>query len=125
MKELRLLILTPVETLLETGPLQRVLVQLADDAPLAIYPGHAPLIAETVTAPVRYTDEEGAQHLMEVEAGVLRILEGEVSLFTPGFVGREVTVADEGAQTFERLARALLESLRAQPEPRLENHAAG
>ena len=115
---LRLIVLTPVETLLEASNVQRVRVELADNLPLVIYPRHASLVAETIAAPLEYADEAG-QHSLNLEAGVLKILSGEVILFTPGSGALQVTESAEGeeeTERFDRLARTLMESLGAGPE---------
>ncbi len=115
---LQLIVLTPAQTLLEASNVQWLKVELADVLPLAIYPGHAPLVAETVAGPFAYADEAG-EHTLNLEAGVLKVLSGAVTLFTPGSgelqvpeVGEEVEVAER----FDRLARTLMESLGAGPE---------
>jgi len=51
---LRLTVLTPAETLLEVEGVKWVRVQLADGGGISIWPGHAPLLAETVAAALHY-----------------------------------------------------------------------
>ena len=51
---MRLTVLTPAETLLEVEGVKWVRVQLADGGRISIWPGHAPLLAETVAAALRY-----------------------------------------------------------------------
>ena len=117
-ERLQLTVLTPAETLLEASGVQRIRVELADALPLVIYPGHAPLVAETVAGPLEYTTEAG-RHTLNIEAGVLKILSGAVTLFTPGsgeLQLPEVEDETEEAERFDRLARALMESLDAGPE---------
>ena len=53
---MRLTVLTPAETLLEVEGVKWVRVQLADGGGISIWPGHAPLLAETVAAELRYAD---------------------------------------------------------------------
>lgn len=79
----RLVVRTPAETLLEAQGVTWLQVQLADGGPLTILPGHAPLLAETVTAPLRYTDPVG-EHSVVVGAGLLHIARGEVRVYTTG-----------------------------------------
>ena len=69
---MHLQILTPAEALLEVEEAQRIHVRLADGTGLSIYPGHAPLLAETVTAPVRYVDASG-EHEFDAEGGILEV----------------------------------------------------
>lgn len=106
---------TPGETILETEDVRWVQAQLADGGGIGIRPGHAPLLAETVTAPLRYADGEG-EHILDLEAGILQIELGSVTVYTSGRArGARSQEAPEGAH-FDRLARALLAALKAQPE---------
>jgi F0F1-type ATP synthase epsilon subunit len=119
----RLQVLTPAETLLEVEEAGRVHVRLADGTGLSIYPGHAPLLAETVTAPVRYADESG-EHTFDVEAGILQVEDRNVMVFTSGKpeaaeTPRPSAVAQE--KQFERLARELQDRLQTEPENLLDS----
>lgn len=79
----RLVVRTPAETVLEARDITWLQVQLADGGPITILPGHAPLVAETVTAPLRYVDGAG-EHSVVLNAGLLRITRGEVIVYTTG-----------------------------------------
>lgn len=121
-RSLRLQILNPAETLLEVEEAKWVHLRLADGTGLSIYPGHAPLLAETVNAPLRYADESG-EHVFDVEAGILEVDDRGVMVFTSGKPEaaespRPPAVAEE--KRFERLARELQEKLQAEPERLLE-----
>ncbi|MGC9332581.1 MAG: hypothetical protein ACP5JJ_00415, partial [Anaerolineae bacterium] len=96
-----------------------VQVQIADGGSIGIRPGHAPLVAQTVTAPVRYADDIG-EHSIEVERGILQIHRQGVSVFTTGSpAGPYEKMAPEGAeQRFDRLAQALLTALQASADHR-------
>ena len=59
----RLTVLTPEQTLLDVQRVAWVQVQLADGGPIGVYPGHAPLLAETTAAPLRYQDPSGEHAL--------------------------------------------------------------
>lgn len=59
--------------------------RLADGGPIGIYPGHAPLLAETITAPLRYADGSG-EHMLHLEAGILQVDDEGVTIFTSGLV---------------------------------------
>jgi F0F1-type ATP synthase epsilon subunit len=78
---LRVRIMTPGETVLDVADVHWVQARLADGADLGIWPGHGPLLAETVDAPLRYQDEAGA-HSVWVKAGVLYITPGIVTIYT-------------------------------------------
>ena len=106
-KGLRLQVLTPAETLLDVAEVSWVHLQLADGLGISIYPGHAPLLAETATAPLRYADSTG-EHTLDLEAGILEVSgAGEVVLFTSGLAQAQ---GIPGSPRFERLTKALLGS---------------
>ncbi|MEA3377067.1 MAG: hypothetical protein U9R72_12815 [Chloroflexota bacterium] len=122
-RPLRLRVLTPAETLLRVERAEWVHVRLTDGTGLTVYPGHAPLLAETVTASLRYADDSG-EHTFDVEAGILQIEDGDVMIFTSGRpeaaeVPKPSAVAEE--KHFERLARELRDTVEREPETLLEN----
>lgn len=106
---LRLVVLTPVSTLLDAGDVKWVQLRLADGAGIGIFPGHAPLLAETVAAPLRYADANG-EHILNVDAGILRVANAAVTLFTSGLRDQVAALSpwdmDEKPH-FERLFHAL------------------
>ncbi|HDQ73318.1 MAG TPA: F0F1 ATP synthase subunit epsilon [Chloroflexi bacterium] len=117
---LHLNVLTPTKTICDVEDVQHVHVHLSDGYPIGIYPGHAPLLAETVAGPLRYTDDSEDEHTINLAAGILHvdtnvvhILIGEETMET------EEEIPDEAeAQTpleekprFERLAQAMLIAL--------------
>jgi F-type H+-transporting ATPase subunit epsilon len=127
---LRLTVLTPAETLLDVEEVAWAQVRLADGGGIGIYPGHAPLLAETVSAPLRYADRSG-EHTLDLEAGILQVDRGGVTVLTSGVsqtsedsdeLGRAVsqpseTLAEvsEGAH-FDRLLQELLATVQACPQ---------
>ena len=116
---LRLTVLSPVKTLLDVADVAWLQVRLADGAGLGIYPGHAPLIAETISAPLRYATAEGEQQL-ELAAGILHITLERVWLLTAGATAElapSASEADSELARFDRLAGALLTTLDAAPAP--------
>ena len=117
----KLRVVNPVETLLEVSEARRVHLRLADGTGLSIYPGHAPLLAETVTSQLQYTDDDG-EHVYNVEAGILQVADGEVTIFTAGESEAETTpkasaVSEE--REFERLARELQARLEGETDSAL------
>ncbi len=136
-----LIVLTPGETLLDVTGVTRIQVQLADSGGLGIYPGHAPLLAETVTAPLTYWDSDG-EHSLEVNAGILHIRGTQVSIFTSGLTRSRDTLPERFASAaaevatgqtaevvaeqmtldleFDRLAQELIARMRVQPEDAIE-----
>ncbi len=121
-KSFHLTVLTPERALLEAGEVTQVHAQLADGAPIGIYPGHAPLLAETVAAPLHYTDPSG-EHTIDLGAGILQVSEAGVTVFADSAKpceGLKPSQGSEGDEHFDRLARDLLAKLNAQPDDVLD-----
>lgn len=101
--------ITPAETLLDLPAVAWVQVELVDGS-LGIRPGHAPLLGRTKRGPVRYGLPDGAEQVIEVEAGLLQIGRQEVTIFCSGLGAAEqsdvLPVAD--GLRFERLLGVLL-----------------
>lgn len=112
---LHLNIRTPAAHLYEIIAVQWIELQLADGGGIGIWPGHAPLLAETVTGPLRYVDEAGEQ-AVGLAAGILLITaEGQVTIFTSGLaevdeVQRPLPPEedDQEQKRYGRLVRTLL-----------------
>ena len=77
---LRLRVITPVETVVKAEDVAWVRVTLADEGGLGIYPGHAPLLAETLAGPLRYADAAG-EHILDLVAGILSVQDDAVTVF--------------------------------------------
>ncbi len=117
-KTFELSVLNPAEMLLEVGEARWVHLRLVDGTGITIYPGHAPLLAETITAPLRYADEAG-EHVFNAEAGILQVERERVTVLTSGQCEAETTprtstVSEE--RRFERLARELWGKLETEPD---------
>lgn len=108
LKPLRLEIITPEKKLLGADSVLWVKAELVDGS-IGIHPGHAPLIAETVTSPLIYADKEG-EHQIDLQAGILEIHEGVVSVLTRIQSGEDAE-KDEGPDQFDRLASELFARL--------------
>ena len=135
LKPLRLTVLTPTETLLDVEGVAWVQSHLADGGGIGIYPGHAPLLAETATAPLRYASLSG-EHTLDLEAGILQVNSDGVTVFTSGPTQtfqvsetarlslRAEPQAEDSLKSsevsedahFDRLARVLLSTMREQPQ---------
>jgi len=115
-KSLRLRVWTPDEVILDIEHANWVNLELADGGSIGIRPGHAPLMAETLTAPVCYDDASG-EHLLFLEAGILQVERTGVTVLTNGLANVEDSEErpDEEETRFDRLARALFTMLNAQP----------
>lgn len=79
----RLMVQTPSQVLLDVGDVDWVEVATASLGPLRILRGHAPLVAETAAGLVRYGTASG-EHRLGVEAGLVSITPGRVTVFTAG-----------------------------------------
>lgn len=115
-KSLHLRVWTPSEIILDIEHANWVNLELADGGGIGIRPGHAPLMAETLTAPMYYKDESG-EHLLFLEAGILNVERSRVTVLTNGLANVEDSEErpDEEETRFDRLARALFTMLSAQP----------
>ncbi len=116
-RTLHLRVLTPAETLLEVEGVKRVHLRLVNGTGISVYPGHTHLLAETLTAPVRYTDDSG-EHTFNAEAGIVQVDDDGIMVFTSGSQeSPETTELPAVAQErkFERLARAFQYELEEEP----------
>jgi F0F1-type ATP synthase epsilon subunit len=102
---LRLRVMTPTEILLDVQGVTKISVQLAGSSSIGLRPGHAPLLAETVTAPLVYSIGE-SENSFDAQAGILFVETGTATIFTSK--SGEYEIADPGAEKFDRLANALL-----------------
>ncbi len=116
-KPLHLIVRTPAKTILDIKEVTRIQAQLADGGGIGIHAGHAPLLAETITAPLVYANEK-EEHSLNLEAGILQIAEGTVTIYTSG--SSEADIAEQkpnaNRERFERLAQVLLATLKPQLE---------
>ncbi|MFL7793196.1 MAG: F0F1 ATP synthase subunit epsilon [Anaerolineae bacterium] len=125
---IRLTVVMPAQKLLEAEGVAWVQASLADGGPIGIYPGHAPLLAETVTAPLRYADASG-EHTIDLNAGILQVSEKSVTVFTDNqtrggvqsYGLPETSRVSMDDRHFDRLAQELLATLNAQPNGVLNN----
>jgi F0F1-type ATP synthase epsilon subunit len=107
----RLIVSLPGDNLLDQAGVTEVYAQLADGGGIGILPGHGPLLAETVVGTLRYVNGDG-EHTLQLQAGVLRVDSGRVTLYTTGRSEfgtepeRHEQTAEEGRLV--RLARTLL-----------------
>jgi F0F1-type ATP synthase epsilon subunit len=108
---------TPGEALLEVDGVLEICALLTDGS-IGIFPGHAPLLAETVAGPLRYVDETG-EHRVDLEIGILQIERHKVAVYTSGFVGQTSHEGDEAskseAEQFDRLTWELMDILAVGP----------
>ncbi len=93
---LRLVVLTPEESVLDVSGVRWVQAQLVDGGGIGIWPGHAPLLAETVAAPLRYADKSG-EHALPLVGGILRATPGRVTIYTARTLPSDSEQADTPA----------------------------
>jgi F0F1-type ATP synthase epsilon subunit len=110
----------PGRMVLQVEGVQRVRVMLADGGWLSIYPGHMPLLAETLAGLVTYITDSGTK-TVDLAGGIVQIGKRGVTLFANDVVlsAEEDAALDTSqdaaheAATFDRLAQVLLISLGA------------
>ncbi len=120
---LRLTVLTPSAALLDVSAVDWVQVRLADGGSVGIYPGHAPLLAETQAAALRYAVDGQERRTEGLAAGILRVTAGRVIILTVGPLSDTAAASSgssaalqDAAWQFDRLADTLVTALRAEPD---------
>jgi F0F1-type ATP synthase epsilon subunit len=74
--------------------------------PLTIWPGHAPVLAETRAGGVRYADDVG-EHALSLSPGMLQVHGNEVLILVGGALR---TSEEDGGESLNRLTGVLLAS---------------
>ena len=110
---LRLVVWTPSETVVQAEQVQWVHVNLAGAKALTIWPGHAPLLAETASEALQYADATGT-HTLDLPAGILQVQGNAVTLFLAGTLGEQARMEGQD-ERFERLAGTVLAKRSALP----------
>lgn len=113
-------VLTPEGVIFELANLDSVNVPLADNCPIGIRPGHAPLIAETNAGSVTYRDKNKIEHI-DLYPGVLQIRDNIVKILTAGRLGEEKAEPDDSViKEYDRLMQTLIKNLSSEDEPDVE-----
>jgi F0F1-type ATP synthase epsilon subunit len=107
---LYLVVLTPSRTELEVDVVEWVHVELADGKTLTIWPGHLPMLGETVSAPLRYSDADG-EHELELPPGLVQVEDRTVRLFLADVDVNQISETAEDSARFERLSEILMAEL--------------
>jgi F0F1-type ATP synthase epsilon subunit len=107
---LRLVVWTPSETLFDIGDVAWIHVELAGAKGLTIWPGHAPLLAETTADVVHYADRSGT-HTLNLLPGIVQVEEQTVTILLAGTVDEQAWLQKD--ERFDRLSNTLLEALTA------------
>jgi F0F1-type ATP synthase epsilon subunit len=101
----------------EETQLSEVVVPLADGGSIGIRINHTPLIAETVSGPIRYRSQSGEGSL-ELMAGVLNIRDNIVTVLTAGSVEEPAeTVSQTPESEYDRLIQTLVNDFAAEQIP--------
>jgi F0F1-type ATP synthase epsilon subunit len=116
---LTLRVVSPGQVIFEGSQLKRIVAQLPDGE-IAFYPGHTPLLAETVDGAVIYDDGDNKNEML-LFGGILRVDENVVTIFTGGRLTEEAIDAgrtglfaetSEVEEEFSRFSQALVKRLK-------------
>ena len=107
---LHLLVRTPSESLLDVDHVKWVHVDLVEDTALTIWPGHLPMLGETIPAALRYADREGT-HSVECPPGIVHVHGRTVTLYVAAAVGALTLEEQEQSRQYTRLSETLIASL--------------
>ena len=104
-------ILSPEGKFVEITDLIAVNISLANDRPIGIRPGHAPLIAETNRGVVTYR-KLGEEKQIHIHAGIMEIRNNIVTILTAGEVFQEKSHAMKDKDSeYSRLMETLIKEI--------------
>jgi len=108
-ESMRLLVMTPEKQLLLREGLSWIKAHLIDGE-IGIKVNHTPLIGETIPGVVTYGNDEHQENIM-LEAGILKVDESGVTIFTSGLLdpAQDEKTLEQEELTFDRLTNELLE----------------
>lgn len=108
---LTLKIFSPEGIILEKSELNSINISLADNRPIGIRPGHAPLIAETKKGPVTLRSSGDVEDI-QLRAGVLEIRNNMVTILTTGLASQtEAEFDSEINREYDRLMHSLINQI--------------
>ena len=116
---LTLRVVSPGEVIFEGSQIQRIVAQLPDGQ-IAFFPGHTPLLAETVDGAVVYDDGAIKKEIL-LFGGIVRVEENIVTIFTGGRLTEEAIETGgsglfaeifEEEEQFSRFSQALVKRLK-------------
>ena len=105
-----LVVRTPSESLLQVDQVEWVHVELAEDQALTIWPGHLPMLGETMPTALRYADREGT-HSVECPPGIVHVSGHTVTIYVAAAVGEQTWQEQEQSRQYTRLSETLIASL--------------
>jgi hypothetical protein len=75
------------------------------------------MLGETISAPLRYADDEG-EHELELPPGLVQVQNRTVMLFLAGTDGDRVAEPTDRVERFERLSESLMAALGSEERDR-------
>ena len=109
---MHVVIMTPMERLLESSDITKLRVMLDDGGWLSIYEKHAPIIAAVAPCEVQLEDGDGLSSRLAIDEGVLNLRDGKVTIYvnqTPTSDGADPI--DMELETIDRLSGQLMQLL--------------
>jgi hypothetical protein len=106
-RSIRLVVWTLAEVLLDVQEVMWVRVSLSGDRVLTIWPGHAPLLAETAAHTLHYEDAAGT-HELDLAPGILQVEENTAMLFLIATLDEQAWLQGPRRTRFDRLAAELI-----------------
>jgi F0F1-type ATP synthase epsilon subunit len=105
---LSLKVITPEGAIVEMEGLTAINVQLVDDNPIGIRPGHAPLLSSMKQGVIKIKSTTGPESI-GLRAGVLKIRNNQVTILTSGALGdANLEPSQPDQNEFERLMNTLV-----------------
>jgi len=115
---LRLRVMTPSETLLDVEEVTHIRLFLSDGGSIGLKPGHASLMAETISGSLAYMIGE-REYQFPAQAGILFIERETVTIFTSG--SGEFKIPDLTHNGNDRLAGTVLNQIEFRPSHESSN----
>ena len=113
-KSLTLKVFTPHGLIHNIENLSTINVPLENGYPIGILPGHAPLIAGTAQGSLQYR-QGNLETTLALYAGILKIRNNEVIVFTAGEFNEDNRKSETPAETdYDRLMETLVSKIKAE-----------
>lgn len=105
---LSLKIITPEGLILEMTDLTAINVNLANDNPIGIHPGHAPLLAGTKQGTLKIRSANGSDSI-ELREGVLKVRNNQIIILTSSTItDANLKPSQPDQNEFQRLMNTLV-----------------
>lgn len=109
-ESIHLVVWTLAQKLLDIENLEWVHLRLAEDRSFTVWPGHAPLLAETAADALDYRDGS-ATHSIDLPAGIVQVERDTVTVFLAALLGEQAWSEREPTMQYDRLAQTMLAAL--------------